>query len=117
MFAGFGALSGIVLFGFLLGGGMRTRGGRAFMFTLFFVTAGFTITACSSSDSDSFVSDSGQSTGDETVALTCDSVEEGQQCLLVTGMTPNTNYYWKVAASDGNGANLDSDVWSFTTGD
>jgi CSLREA domain-containing protein len=115
LFAGFGALSGIVLFGFLLGGGMRSRGGRAFLLAMFFITAGFTITACSSSGSD--ISDSTTTTGDESTALTCDSVEEGQQCLVVTGLTPNTNYYWKVAASDGNGGTLESEIWSFTTGE
>ncbi|VAX25157.1 hypothetical protein MNBD_NITROSPINAE03-1183 [hydrothermal vent metagenome] len=110
MFAGFGALGGVVLIGFLLGGGMRTRGGRAFMLALFFITAGFTAVACSGS-SDSSSSDSG------TVAESCDSVEEGQQCQQVTGLTSNTTYHWKLVASDGAGGTTDSDTWSFTTGE
>jgi hypothetical protein len=111
-------MSGIILFGFLIGGGMRTRGGRAFMLALFFVTAGFTAVACSSSDSsDTSVSDSTTPIGDDTMALTCDSVEEGQECKEVTNLEPNTNHYWKVSASDGDGGTLKSDVWSFTTGE
>jgi hypothetical protein len=82
------------------------------MLALFFMTAGFTVVACSSSDSDS-----GQSTGDDTEVLTCDSVEEGQECLQVTGLEPNTTYYWKMVGSDDQGGSLESDVWSFTTGE
>jgi len=80
------------------------------MLAIFFVTAGFTVAACGGS--------SGSSSSDEgTAAKTCDSVEEGQQCNQVTGLSPNTTYYWKVAASDGEGGTTDSDTWSFTTGE
>ena len=116
MFAGVGAMGGVVLIGFLLGGGMRTRGGRAFMLALFFVTAGFTAAACSSSDSGVSIEET-TPTEDETVALTCDSVEEGQQCREVTGFEPNTTFFWKVVASDDVGGSLESEVRSFTTGD
>jgi len=113
IFAGLGAMSGVVLIGFLLGGGMKSRSGRALMLALFFITAGFTISACSgSSGSGSSAADSGAG----TVALSCDSIEQGQQCQQVTGLTSNTTYYWKVVASDGNGGTTDSDTWSFTTG-
>jgi hypothetical protein len=118
---GLGVISGIVLFGFLLGGGMRTRGGRAFLLALLFTTTGFTAVACSSSDSDSnssdsAVSDSGQSTGDATAGLTCESViEEGQLCKDVTNLDLDTTYHWKVVASNSRGVSLESAVWSFTT--
>lgn len=34
-----------------------------------------------------------------------------------TGLSPGTTYYWKVVATDANGASSESDVRSFTTGD
>ncbi len=84
------------------------------MLALFFVTAGFAAAACSSSDSGS--SDTAPS-GEETVAESCDSVEEGRQCREATGLEPNTTYYWKVVASDGAGGSLESEIRSFTTGE
>jgi hypothetical protein len=32
-----------------------------------------------------------------------------------SGLSSNTKYYWKVSASDGNGGETESTVWSFTT--
>jgi hypothetical protein len=56
--------------------------------------------------------------GKKTTADKGDSGSEpgdGEAGYEVTGLDSNTKYFWKVSATDSNGASVESEVYSFTT--
>ena len=102
--------TGALLFALGFIGAIRTRRGRAFMLALLLMTSGAVMTACGpdSSDDDS---------SSASAAITCDSVEDGVVCRTQTGLAANTEYTWRVVASDGKGGENISVIRSFTTGE
>ena len=101
---------GALLFALGFIGAIRTRRGRAFMMALLLMTSGAVLTACGSDSSDD------DSTA-ASAAITCDSVEDGVVCRTQTGLAANTDYTWRVVASDGKGGENISAIRSFTTGE
>ena len=100
--------TGALLFALGFIGAIRTRRGRAFMLALLLMTSGAVMTACGKSDDDSST---------VSAAITCDSVEDGVVCRTQTGLAANTDYSWRVVATDGNGGENISVIRSFTTGE
>ena len=99
---------GALLFALGFIGAIRTRRGRAFMLALLLMTSGAVMTACGKSDDDSST---------VSAAITCDDVAEGVVCRTQTGLLANTDYTWRVVASDGKGGENISIIRSFTTGE
>lgn len=99
---GFGAalLSG---FGFV-----RARRGRAWMLALLILAGGAASASCGSS-----------STAENAAtpeSRSCDGMAADEECQAVTGLSPETEYHWKVVAADSAGAQVESATRSFTTG-
>ena len=101
---------GALLFALGFIGAIRTRRGRAFMLALLLMTSGVAMTACGSDSSD-------DDSTTASVAITCDDVEDGVVCRTQTGLLANTDYTWRVVASDGKGGENISVIRSFTTGE
>ena len=101
--------SGALIFALGFIGAIRTRRGRAFMLALLLMTSGAMITACGSDSSDDGSSSS--------AAITCDNVEDGVICQTQAGLAANTEYTWRVVASDGKGGENISVIRSFATGE
>jgi hypothetical protein len=91
------SLSGIALVVCLLSllGNMERRRKLLLLIILVIMTSAMLITSCATTEE--------QDDSAGTVAHT------------VSGLDSGTKYYWKVAASDGNGGETESTVWSFTT--
>ncbi len=111
MFAGLGALGGgVVIFGFMLGGRIRTRVGRAFVLALFFSlnTGGL---FCFPEE---YVTV--DPNPDPIREETCDQHKGNeQQCRTMTNLAREVTYYWKVVASDGRGGIAESETRLFVT--
>ncbi len=88
-----GAGSGMVLCGYLLG--LKRR--RFVLAVIFAAGALFFITSCGGSGS-------GSSAADPNL-----------RSHTLSGLSPQTTYYWKVSANDGRGGSSESTVWSFST--
>ncbi|MBI4829436.1 MAG: right-handed parallel beta-helix repeat-containing protein [Nitrospinae bacterium] len=99
---GFGAAM-IAGFGFV-----RTRRGRAVMLALLILASGAAAASCGSS-----------STAENAAtpeSRSCDGAAADEECQSVTGLSPETEYHWKVVAADSAGAQVESATRSFTTG-
>jgi hypothetical protein len=92
---GYGA--GMLLAGFAIMGGVRSRRKIFFLIAVLLIS-GMAVTACGSKSSSS------PAPGAELMTKN------------VTGLSPGTTYFWKVVADDGNGATTESEeIRSFTT--
>lgn len=94
---GYGA--GMLLAGIAVAGGVRSRK-KLFFFISVLLISGMMTVACHKSGS-----------GGSTVSVDPATL----MTKTVTGLSPGTRYFWKVVADDGNGAQIESDTWSFTT--
>jgi hypothetical protein len=95
---GYGA--GILLAGFAIAGGVRSRR-KIFFFIAVLAISVMATTAC------------GKKT--ETVSVPVAVDQSTLMTKSVSGLRSGTTYYWKVVADDGNGALIDSETRSFTT--
>jgi CSLREA domain-containing protein len=94
--AGLGSMgSGIILFGFVAGGGLK-RSRKLMLVIPALLLTGALLTAC------------GGGGGTPTTPT-------GQASTTVTGLAANTTYFWKVVADDGKGGLATSDTFSFKT--
>jgi hypothetical protein len=92
----FAAGIGFMLIGIALGGSL-SRKNKAALLVAMLIIAGLTLVACGG--------------GDETPVLPV-----GEVAYPVSGLSPGTQYHWKVVAEDGKGGLTESaPVWSFTT--
>jgi hypothetical protein len=92
-FAGLGSLgAGVILLGFVAGTGFR-RSRKVMLIVLTLLLTGVFFAACN-----------GGGGGGAPAQMT----------HTVTGLTPNTTYFWKVVADDGRGGTATSEVRSFT---
>jgi hypothetical protein len=99
---GYGA--GMLLAGFTVVGGVRSRRKIFHLFALILV-AGMAATACGTK-------------GGAPSALTAGPPAAPPLGLVtkgLSGLQPGTTYWWKVVADDGNGGKAESATWSFTT--
>jgi Big-like domain-containing protein len=96
---GYGA--GILLAGFLIAGGVKSRRKLFFLITVLLIS-GMAATACKKSGSDNGTSVVGV---DPATVLT----------KSISGLSPASQYYWKVVVDDGKGALVESETRSFTT--
>jgi hypothetical protein len=95
---GYGA--GILLAGFAIVGGVRSRR-KIFFLIAVLAISGMVATAC------------GKKT--ETVAVNATPDPATLMTKSVSGLRSGTTYWWKVVADDGNGALIESENRSFTT--
>jgi hypothetical protein len=103
-FAGFGGYgAGMLLAGFTVAGGVRSRRKIFHMIALLLIT-GMAATACGKKSS---------SKAELTPGASAPPV--GLVTKSLSGLQPGTTYWWKVVADDGNGGNAESATWSFTT--
>ncbi|MBC8017569.1 MAG: fibronectin type III domain-containing protein [Verrucomicrobia bacterium] len=99
LFAGLGSMGGgIMLFGFVAGNGSR-RSRTTTLGIIALILVGALITAC----------DGGGGGGTPTTPA------DQQVSKTVTGLAPNTTYFWKVVANDGKGGLATSTTFSFKT--
>jgi CSLREA domain-containing protein len=97
LLAGLGSMgTGIVLFGFVAGGGLK-RSRKLMLVIPVLLLTGALFTAC------------GGGGGTSTTPAT------GQASTTVTGLAANTTYFWKVVADDGKGGLATSETFSFKT--
>ena len=106
-----GAATAAGAFIFALGfiGAIRTRRGKALILALVLMTSGGVLAACGSNSSDDDNSTSS--------AITCDDVEDGVVCRTQSSLAANSEYTWRVIATDGKGGENISAIRSFTTGE
>ncbi|VAX32160.1 hypothetical protein MNBD_NITROSPIRAE03-878, partial [hydrothermal vent metagenome] len=102
LYAGLGSGAGLLFFGMVLAGGERRRK-IALLIGLMAITAMFLV-SCGKS-----TTDTSSNNGTDNFAAT-----SGQRTYPAT-LQPGTDYTWKVIASDGQGGEASSEVWSFTT--
>jgi hypothetical protein len=102
-----GAMGGVVIFGFVLGGGLRTRVGRVIMIALFFLISSLGTHQCRYKGSRGCYTYHHYDCADY-------NTPEGQICKDFNGLSDGYDYYWKVVASDGRGGIAESAVWKFS---
>ncbi len=102
LYAGLGSGAGLLFFGMVLAGSARRRK-IALLIGLMAITAMFLV-SCGKS-----TTDTSSTNGTNPSAVT------GIKTYPAT-LQPGTDYTWKVIASDGQGGEASSEVWSFTTG-
>jgi hypothetical protein len=95
---------GLLLFGIALVGGVRSRRKIVFLSVVIMITAML------------LVSCGGGGNGDGESPPASTPTPSDELTYVVTGLKPGTTYYWKVIVDDGNGGVVESDTYSFTTG-
>lgn len=114
LFVGLGSMGGgIILFGIVSGSGLK-RSKKLLLVIPAFLLVGALFTACSSGGGDT------ASTPVETPTpppTTTPPVTNPADLVsaTITGLAPNTTYYWKVVADDGKGGLATSETFSFKT--
>jgi len=99
LYAGLGSMgTGIVLFGFVAGGGVKRS--RKLLAIPLFLLMGALFTACG---------------GGGGTTTTPPGSNPDQVSTTVTGLAANTTYFWKVVADDGKGGLASSETFSFKT--
>lgn len=92
---------GILLAGFAIAGGMRTRK-KIFFFIAVVLLSGMMTVSCHHTDTNLPPPPPPQ-------------LPANGLTLSLSGLQPATTYWWKVVADDGNGGKAESETWSFTT--
>jgi CSLREA domain-containing protein len=102
LYAGLGSFSaGIVLIGFVTGGGLK-RSRKTMIVVTLLLLAGGLFMSCTRTKTNEIVT-------------TIPGTNPGEAGHIATGLAAGTTYYWKVVADDGKGGLSSSEVWSYTT--
>lgn len=102
LYAGLGSFgAGIILIGFVTGGGLK-RSRKTMIVVTLLLLAGGLFMSCTRTKTNEIVT-------------TIPGTNPGEASHIATGLAAGTTYYWKVVADDGKGGLSSSEVWSYTT--
>ena len=102
-YAGAGMSMSLLLFGIVLGGGVRGRRKTTYLIVLLVIAVML------------FVSCGGGGGGGGTSSSSGGGSSSNEVSQSVSSLNSGTTYYWKVSADDGNGGITESETRSFTT--